>query len=449
MILEHIGSSLLASLLALTSFAGISSDNAISVAPRASAQVSQSTNNDFNWGGWGDWRGTKPVINEIDPEEGPTGTTVTLTGKRFDDDNIVRFGKGAIHDPAVSDDGKTLSFTIPEEMGKYCPPWRVCTLEALEVTEGKYNVRVQDGNKTSNTVHFEVTDDGTDPDEPLSIEGIEGPSALEVGEEGTWRVDVESESEGNLQYSVKWGDEDWSPLRLFSTDDGVQSSAIFTHTYTDEGTYYPEFTVTDADGNEVQASTTVVVGDDENDSVPHIVSLTPASAEVGSTVTIAGHHFDEDSTVKLGNTSASNVDVESDTEITFTVPDLDPDTYAVTVTDNDGTSNAVDFDVIDNGKLSISGVNAPTKLDVGEEGTWTVNADTNSSGNLTYSVDWGENANMRLMSASDEMTQASATFTHTYESEGTYYPKFTVTDEQGHSASVSASVTVEDEEDNE
>ena len=48
----------------------------------------------------------------------------------------------------------------------------------------------------------------------------------------------------------------------------------------------------------------------------------------------------------------------------------------------------------------------------------------------------------RLMATDDSMTQASAEFTHSYENAGTYYPKFTVTDENGNSASVSASVIV-------
>ena len=137
----------------------------------------------------------------------------------------------------------------------------------------------------------------------------------------------------------------------------------------------------------------------------------------------------------------------SSTTITFEVPDLDPGTYKVTVTDNDGTSNALDLiitedDEDEDTKVSIQGVNAPVKLEVGEEGTWTVNAATNSDGNLQYSVDWGESTMARLMATDDSMTQASAEFTHSYENAGTYYPKFTVTDENGNSASVSASVIV-------
>ncbi len=58
----------------------------------------------------------------------------------------------------------------------------------------------------------------------------------------------------------------------------------------------------------------------------------------------------------------------------------------------------------------------------------------------------------RLFSANDEMTQTSATFTHAYQEAGTYTPEFTVTDENGNSAKVSATVVVDaadDENDDE
>jgi PKD repeat protein len=64
-----------------------------------------------------------------------------------------------------------------------------------------------------------------------------------------------------------------------------------------------------------------------------------------------------------------------------------------------------------------------------------------------YSVDWGEEQNMMArMFSREDMVQSSATFTHSYQNEGTYTPKFTVTDEDGHTASVSATVVVVDAE---
>ena len=72
----------------------------------------------------------------------------------------------------------------------------------------------------------------------------------------------------------------------------------------------------------------------------------------------------------------------------------------------------------------------------------TVNANTNATGNLRYSVTWGDEGMFRMLSARGS-TQASSTFTHTYAEAGTYAPKFTVTDvDSGKSASVSATVVV-------
>ena len=91
----------------------------------------------------------------------------------------------------------------------------------------------------------------------------------------------------------------------------------------------------------------------------------------------------------------------------------------------------------------LSGIDAPTTLAVGEEGTWTLHAATNASGNLHYSVVWGdESASPLRAMALSSTEQSSATFTHVYDTKGTYAPKFTVSDDNGHSASVSASVVV-------
>jgi hypothetical protein len=80
---------------------------------------------------------------------------------------------------------------------------------------------------------------------------------------------------------------------------------------------------------------------------------------------------------------------------------------------------------------------------VGEVGTWTVDATTNLSGALNFSVDWGAGAmKARGLRVLDTVTQASATFTHAYDAAGTFKPKFTVTDEQGNTESVGASVVV-------
>jgi hypothetical protein len=128
---------------------------------------------------------------------------------------------------------------------------------------------------------------------------------------------------------------------------------------------------------------------------------------------------------------------------------MSPGEYRVVVRDDDGRSNVVRFTVEAEevkGWISVSGISAPSTLEVGEEGTWTVKAASNLDGNLMYSVVWGDEENGMMMSrmSAEAMTQSSATFTHVYHDEGTYKPKFTVTDEQGNTADVSASVVVEE-----
>jgi peptidoglycan hydrolase-like protein with peptidoglycan-binding domain len=103
---------------------------------------------------------------------------------------------------------------------------------------------------------------------------------------------------------------------------------------------------------------------------------------------------------------------------------------------------------------TISGVSGPQSLNVNQTGTWTVNAFDPNGGNLSYSVDWGDNmvyANGVTSLYPQPSVQQSATFTHSYSQPGTYTVRFTVTNyiecfmapcPSGGSASTSLSVNV-------
>lgn len=276
----------------------------------------------------------------------------------------------------------------------------------------------------------------------LSISDVNGPDTLAVGADGTWTVDAKSiGNDGNLSYSVKWGDEA-SAAAMRPMTAMTQSSATFTHEYDSAGTYHPTFTVTDAKGHTASKSSTVTVG---STVAAHIDSISPVSGIVGATTTITGTNFASTSDVTVGGINATNVVLNDDSTLSFTIPQLANGTYNVRVHNGDTASNAVSFQVTAASPgISITGVDAPTALAVGAEGTWTVHANT-TSGSLHYAVQWGDEAPMplALFMNSDE-TQASATFTHEYDSAGTYAPKFTVSDDYGHSESVSASVVVQD-----
>ncbi len=93
----------------------------------------------------------------------------------------------------------------------------------------------------------------------------------------------------------------------------------------------------------------------------------------------------------------------------------------------------------------ITGVSGPQQLNVGEQGTWTVNAYSPSGGVLQYSANWGDGPATCPKGAycvSSISPQQSATFTHTYNTAGTYTPVFTVVNNAGRIANTSLSVSV-------
>ncbi|MDB5195524.1 MAG: hypothetical protein JWO84_708 [Parcubacteria group bacterium] len=96
----------------------------------------------------------------------------------------------------------------------------------------------------------------------LSVQGIDAPSSLAVGQSGSWSVHVLSyQGSGQLHYAVTWGDENNGVRYAASAYPAapVQGSGTFTHTYTRPGTYNATFTVTDGYGHQAQTSATTHV----------------------------------------------------------------------------------------------------------------------------------------------------------------------------------------------
>jgi hypothetical protein len=433
-----LGAFLLTPLFLFPSFGSHGDFHSAFTVPRASAEATAhaDSHSRVSWGNWwknADWwdsvrdhnKNDNPHIDAIDPTSVEAGDTVTITGDNFSDETTVTLGTMTMSDVTVNDDGTSLTFTVPDD-----------------VDADTYKVRLSDDNGKSNKINLTVTEAA---DAGLSIDSIDGPAALSVDESGEWTVNVGSESD-NLTYSVKWGDEPTGLMRFFRADDEeTQSSATFSHTYHDAGTYTPEFTVTDEDGTTVtKTAASLTVGAEDTLTIN---AIDPMSAAAGDTITLTGTGFDEGAVVRVNGTAAADVSVDGDT-ITFTAPDLDAGTYRVRVASDGELSNIVKLTITDeaDGYVSVSGIDAPTRLAAGEEGTWTVHADTNVDGNLRYGVTWGDEPTgmMRLMSAAELTTQASATFTHTYQDAGTYQPKFVVVSDDGIKASASASVVVSD-----
>ena len=128
------------------------------------------------------------------------------------------------------------------------------------------SVTVSDCRGGSDTNEFKVQVGGVSGNLPPVISGVKGPTALKVGEVGTWTVNANDPENGPLSYSVTWGDETSAvgggggigapvPLRA-----EVSQIATFTHSYAVAGVYTPVFTVTDNSGFPAKTSMSVSVG---------------------------------------------------------------------------------------------------------------------------------------------------------------------------------------------
>jgi len=87
-----------------------------------------------------------------------------------------------------------------------------------------------------------------------TITGISGPKTLKVGQTGTWQVKVKNSNEGNLSYSVDWGDtmdNVYDQINSSTIERMNKQTATFSHNYTRPGNYKIRFTVTNSNGQNV------------------------------------------------------------------------------------------------------------------------------------------------------------------------------------------------------
>ncbi len=212
------------------------------------------------------------------------------------------------------------------------------------------------------------------------VTGVSGSQYLNVNQVGTWTVNAYSNNGGVLTYSVNWGDQNVYPYYSAQpTYLNTQQSATFTHTYYQSGLYNVVFTVTNSSGQSAQTTLSVnVSGSGYGYGAPSIYSLSPASGIVGTQVTIYGtglgsyscgpfsciNNYTGSTTVNFGGVSIPNVYSSNGTSLTFTVPSslnsycspglycaqvyrpVTPGTYPVSVTNSNGTSNQLNFQVI-------------------------------------------------------------------------------------------------------
>ncbi len=90
----------------------------------------------------------------------------------------------------------------------------------------------------------------------------------------------------------------------------------------------------------------------------------------------------------------------------------------------------------------ITGTGGPTQVNVGDTGTWTVNAYDPENGNLYYSIDWNDYSAPTSNTNIKSTTTQTNTFQHTYYDAGTYTITFEVSDDKGADTKATTTVTV-------
>ncbi len=97
---------------------------------------------------------------------------------------------------------------------------------------------------------------------PPVISGFSGPTTLSINQTGTWTINASDPENGQLSYSVAWGDEyTVMPMMSSAARDAFVQTTTFTHAYGTAGTYNVTIVVRDASGKEAKTSSTVRVGE--------------------------------------------------------------------------------------------------------------------------------------------------------------------------------------------
>jgi hypothetical protein len=299
-----------------------------------------------------------PTISYLSPNSGAVGTSVTVYGSGFSSSgNTVRFGNGIISN-LTSSDGRTVTFTVPSYLTGY---------GYQPVGLGTYQVSVSNNTGVvSNAVPFTITSVGSSG--TPTIGSVSGPNMLTTGTTGTWSVTVQNPSSTYLTVSVNWGDtgngyaNQAAPQTTYASG---STTFTFTHAYFTSGNYTVTFTVSNSSGQSAISSATVSVSGSSNNGSVVLNSISPTSGRVGTQIMLTGSGFTGDNTVHFGVGGTMHLTSQSNTYLYYTVPSylspcdvtpqggvcaqylqqVTPGTYQVYVTNQNGTSQSLNFTV--------------------------------------------------------------------------------------------------------
>ena len=194
-----------------------------------------------------------------------------------------------------------------------------------------------------------------------------------------------------------------------------------------------------------------------------INNMYPMSGAVGSSITVIGSGFSRrNNTIHFGSGVITGITSNDGNSLSFPVPSqltgygsqtLSLGVYGISVTNENGaTSNTVPFTLT---SLAGSGSNAvsptiqnisgPTLLAAKTLGTWTITANNQSNLSAWVSVRWGDEGTAGTASYSQPIVTGGAqtmTFSHVYQTSGTYQVTFIATNSAGGQNTSGTIVTV-------
>ncbi len=370
---------------------------------------------------------------------------------------------------ATSSAGATVTYTSPSvtddvDVGKTatCTP-ASGTVFPVGTTKVTCSYTDSSGLKADDT-YFNVivkSDSNPSTSKMPNISGISAPTVLDVDEVGTWTVKASDAANGTLSYAVDWGD--MSAMSTMEATPVFVQTSTFTHAYDKAGTYTIKFTVKNEAGKTNTSTVTVRV----DEETPTGDTTAPVITNVLSTATATTAKItwttDEASDSKVFYSTTTPVDINSSSVLsvsdgamvtahTINLASLTANTtyyFVVQSKDsagNKGTSTEYSFKTNTSTTTlkmpNITGLSAPTVLDVAEVGTWKVLASDPANGTLSYAVDWGDGEYDNAQSAKSTSFTQTSTFTHAYDKAGTYTAKFTVSNASGKDAVTTVTVNI-------
>ena len=252
----------------------------------------------------------KPVINSLQPLNGPVGTTVTVTGTGFTDATSVKFAGFPAEFTAVSD--TQISTTVPT--GAESGELTVTTPGGTAISTSLFTVTgapvVKSFAPTSGQAGTSVTVKGT---------GLSGATRVAFGQAlATFRVVNDTEL-------------------LATVPSGAVTAPIVVTTVAGTTTSDISFVVTGTSPSPSPSPTTTVT--------PSIASMEPTSGPVGTEVQLVGSGFDGATDVRFGGAVHSAVfTVDGDSRIRTVVP-ADAISGPISVITTRGTAIGPRFEV--------------------------------------------------------------------------------------------------------